>query len=309
MTTDDFYQILGVSKDATTSDIKRAYRKLALKSHPDVNPAPDAKDTFAKIQNAYAVLSDPNKRRAYDVRPKYSQSSTSSYYSRAKSGQQKSTYSSRNTVDDEYATDDSFGAIFSDLVSGIASGISGAGARGGGVVEDFVEFLEKQVGVGFGVSEPTSTEAKEFESLLKYGNVQILNAELEDVEFVLKQLNERLERINVQVRAQSDMKNSALLTSDREAYAAEERRLRSRQKEIQGLIKVMNLRKERIQVAIKARQAESAAKSTTTYTTSYAKSQADSTRYTATENARRAKEKLDKKVDDELTRLKRELGL
>jgi curved DNA-binding protein CbpA len=56
---DDYYQILGVQKSADQEEIKRAYRKLALKHHPDRNPNnPTAEEKFKKISEAYAVLSD-----------------------------------------------------------------------------------------------------------------------------------------------------------------------------------------------------------------------------------------------------------
>ncbi|MEM0106952.1 MAG: molecular chaperone DnaJ [Candidatus Micrarchaeaceae archaeon] len=64
---DDYYKILGVSKDASQDDIKRAYRELALKYHPDVNKTKDAEEKFKEINEAYAVLSDPEKRRQYDA--------------------------------------------------------------------------------------------------------------------------------------------------------------------------------------------------------------------------------------------------
>ncbi|MFT7807193.1 dnaJ homolog subfamily B member 12 [Arapaima gigas] len=62
----DYYEILGVNKDASEDDLKKAYRKLALKFHPDKNHAPGATEAFKAIGNAYAVLSNVEKRRHYD---------------------------------------------------------------------------------------------------------------------------------------------------------------------------------------------------------------------------------------------------
>ncbi|MCP4300550.1 MAG: DnaJ domain-containing protein [Gammaproteobacteria bacterium] len=62
----DYYQILGVSRDAETSDIKKAYRKLARKYHPDVNQDAGAEEKFKQANEAYEVLKDTDKRQAYD---------------------------------------------------------------------------------------------------------------------------------------------------------------------------------------------------------------------------------------------------
>jgi len=63
----DYYEVLGVSKDATLNDIKLAYRRLARKLHPDLNKTdPQAKEKFIELQEAYEVLSDPEKRENYD---------------------------------------------------------------------------------------------------------------------------------------------------------------------------------------------------------------------------------------------------
>ena len=62
----DYYEVLGVSKTATIDEIKRAFRKLAMKYHPDRNKEPDAESKFKEINEAYQVLSDEEKRRLYD---------------------------------------------------------------------------------------------------------------------------------------------------------------------------------------------------------------------------------------------------
>jgi molecular chaperone DnaJ len=63
----DYYGILGVAKDATADDVKRAYRKLARQYHPDINPDPEAQERFKEINAAYEVLSDDQKRQIVDL--------------------------------------------------------------------------------------------------------------------------------------------------------------------------------------------------------------------------------------------------
>jgi molecular chaperone DnaJ len=63
----DYYEVLGVSKNASKDEIKDAYRKLAMQFHPDRNKAPEAEEKFKEISEAYAVLSDDEKRQQYDT--------------------------------------------------------------------------------------------------------------------------------------------------------------------------------------------------------------------------------------------------
>ncbi len=63
----DLYKLLGVSREASQDDIRKAHRKLVLKHHPDANPGdPSSEERFKEIQRAYEVLSDPERRREYD---------------------------------------------------------------------------------------------------------------------------------------------------------------------------------------------------------------------------------------------------
>ena len=64
---EDYYKILGVSRDASIDDIKKSYRQLSLRNHPDRNKSPEASENFAKINSAYEVLSDERKIRQYDM--------------------------------------------------------------------------------------------------------------------------------------------------------------------------------------------------------------------------------------------------
>lgn len=66
MPSEDYYSVLGVSRNASDDEIKKAYRKQALKYHPDKNKSPDAQEKFKKCAEAYDVLSDEKKKAVYD---------------------------------------------------------------------------------------------------------------------------------------------------------------------------------------------------------------------------------------------------
>jgi len=108
MTNRDYYDILGVPRNATTDDIKVAFRKLARQYHPDVSTEPDAEERFKEINEAYGVLSDPQKRARYDQ------------FGRAGLGEMGGM--------PDYATMD-FGDIFEEILGGFGFGFGGSGSR------------------------------------------------------------------------------------------------------------------------------------------------------------------------------------
>ncbi|HPS91842.1 MAG TPA: DnaJ domain-containing protein, partial [Methanothrix sp.] len=102
----DYYETLGVSRDAKEQEIKDAYAKLVMKYHPDRSEEPDAEVKFKELSEAYAVLSDPEKRAKYDQ------------FGHA-------------GINSQYSQEDLFrGANFEDLLRGF--GFGGGAGRGGG---------------------------------------------------------------------------------------------------------------------------------------------------------------------------------
>jgi len=114
----DYYEVLGVAKDADENTIKRAYRKLAMKYHPDRNPDDKAaSENFREVTEAYEVLTDENKRSRYDQ------------YGHAGVDEQMQDFWGRGGAQDSHAFRD-FGDMFGD-VFGDMFGFGGAGGRGG----------------------------------------------------------------------------------------------------------------------------------------------------------------------------------
>jgi DnaJ family protein B protein 12 len=111
----DFYEILGVPKSATETDLKKAYKKLALQFHPDKNKAPGATDAFKAIGKAFAVLSDTEKRRQYDnYGPEmFDTENSSSVRRNHTSSARNRTYHYNNYWnDDEFSADELFNLFF-----------------------------------------------------------------------------------------------------------------------------------------------------------------------------------------------------
>jgi molecular chaperone DnaJ len=104
----DYYEVLGVPKDSSEKDLKGAYRKLAMKYHPDRSEEPDAEEKFKELSEAYAVLSDPEKRQKYDQ-------------------------FGHTGINSQYSQEDLFrGVNFEDLLKDFGFGGGGSRERGGG---------------------------------------------------------------------------------------------------------------------------------------------------------------------------------
>jgi curved DNA-binding protein len=119
----DYYKILGIAKTATPKDIKNAYRKLARKFHPDLNPKDkDAKKNFQHINEANEVLSDPVKRKKYDQYGKDWKHAEE--FEKSKQQQNQSSHSGRQGYQSARSDGD-----FSDFFASMFGGDSGAGRR------------------------------------------------------------------------------------------------------------------------------------------------------------------------------------
>ena len=120
----DYYNVLGVPKDASEEDIKKAYRKLARKHHPDLNPHDaEANKKFQQINEAHEVLSDPEKRKKYDQYGKDWQHAEQFEEMRRQRQQQRQSYGAGNPAGndpDDYDFSEGFGgADFSDFLSSL----------------------------------------------------------------------------------------------------------------------------------------------------------------------------------------------
>jgi curved DNA-binding protein CbpA len=310
--------------------VKKAYRRAALRSHPDVSKAPDAKERFMEIQQAYAVLSDRSKRNSYDRRASWSSPDSGfgrgfeDYASAARAAASSTTGSvsdfakrwrEQNPMPEDL--NDSLGSIFSDLFTNVSGAVGDAtGSRSSSVFEDFVEFLEDQT--GFAGRRPAGGPSAydgddNIDEILASGNRTVLSAELDDTVFLLSQLRARESKLrtdseSVESRAKDWATRAARRKEDLDYYAREEAkrreselreeaaRLRSRQKKVARHIAAQEKRQSKIEAAIaKLGERSDSARS--------------SQRDTPRSGSASANAKKQQSVDDELEKLKREMGL
>jgi curved DNA-binding protein len=133
MTFVDYYKILGIDKNASPKEVKNAYRKLARKYHPDLNPNDkDAKENFQQINEANEVLSDPEKRKKYDQYGKDWQHAEE--FEKAKQYQEQ-TYNSQGSKFSGAQSGADFSEFFESMFGGTTAGSRGRQAKYRG--EDF----------------------------------------------------------------------------------------------------------------------------------------------------------------------------
>lgn len=133
MEQEDLYEVMGVSRSATADEIKSAYRKLALKHHPDRNPgSKDAEESFKRVNSAYSVLSDPQKRAAYD---RFGAAGLGGAGAGGFEG-----FSGFGGA----GLDDIFGSVFEDLFAGASGGRRSSRARRGADIKLSVEVTLEQ---------------------------------------------------------------------------------------------------------------------------------------------------------------------
>lgn len=232
----DHYKVLGVAEEADLATIKRAYRRAALKNHPDVSDAPDAREQFMKIQEAYSVLSDDKRRASYDRMRRVGFSSSTSgagfggfggFASDTNAAEFARRWRENNPMPEDL--NDNFSSIFSDLFSGVADAVNNSAGvagkeGGGGVVEDFIDFLERRVdGFSSSVNNNNSSNNSSSSSgsnnterryggfkkdsgigdsndddVLRSKDEDVLRAEIDDARFVIDQLRQRRRKAQTQ---------------------------------------------------------------------------------------------------------------
>lgn len=201
------YDILGVPPSATEADIKRAYRKLALQHHPDVNKAPDAQQKFMSIKNAYQTLVDPLSRSKYDSTTRSTSTDPFTWgYSTPREEDQEDFYGIGDFWNDLQI---SFEEFFNDLQADFNRGEASGNPKSlweelADIGEEFVEFLEKELNIVNETNQPMeekenmngSNSKKEhrfnFDGMDTQQQSKKLEKEINDIEELLAKLKDEL---------------------------------------------------------------------------------------------------------------------
>ncbi|KAG8471011.1 hypothetical protein KFE25_009432 [Diacronema lutheri] len=209
---DDLYALLGVPADAPAQEVKRAYRRIALRSHPDVNKAADAAAQFNALTQAYRTLIDPEKRRAYDMRrARRAPGASRGWSARTPTGgsadsaderaARAASASRRRAADGPMPEDlgDSFGSIFGDVLKGVGKFVSELETGGAGGLEDWLSYVETSATAAATAGGTAASWAAEGDALDGESDEGTLREELADLAFLARQLEERRLRLQEEV--------------------------------------------------------------------------------------------------------------
>ena len=183
----DYYEILGVKKDATNAEIKSAYRKLARKYHPDVNKAPDAQAKFKDINEAYEVLGDKEKRQRYDTLGSSWSQGADFTPPPGFEGFNFSNFSSTGANTGGFS--DFFSAIFGDIMNqqgGFSRTSSRSSNFGGGFGGDFSNFSNFSSGARGGFSNFSQRQSQASKPQAKEESLDIIQNVFLNVEDLIK---------------------------------------------------------------------------------------------------------------------------
>lgn len=259
--TDDPFILLGLDPTTDAKAIKSAYRKRAMKYHPDVilntDSSPKERDAaskvFARINAAYETLTggDAKVRNDgatgsssggdYTYQPPhrrqsgYSSSSTSSTNNSGKSINWEDFMPKYDEEDAKYDSGgDTFGSIFSDLLSGAAGYAVGAVGGGGGVMGDLIDFLERNVG---GFESGSYDDDTSLSQLLSYGTFDEVASEMDEVDILVSSLETKMNTVeNDLIQAQANL-NVAIKFSEKLDIEERIAELKAREKVVKGYLK------------------------------------------------------------------------